>query len=66
MHLEWTLHDLGYQYVGQASLYNLTWIEIMRLVDASRILDDMRNGVRKGDLDKLDKYHSKMKAKARN
>ena len=47
-------------------MYNLTWIEIMRLVDASRILDDMRNGVRKGDLDKLDKYHSKMKAKARN
>lgn len=65
MQLEMELHKLGYKYTGKDSLYNLTWIELMRLVDASRLLEDMSKGVRGGDLDKLDKYHGKVKSKMR-
>jgi len=60
------LHELGYKYTGEGNLYDLTWIELVRLVDASRILDDMREGVRDGDLTKLDRFHSRMKSKHRD
>jgi len=59
------LHQLGYRYTGDASLYDLTWIEIMRLVDASQLIEDMASGVRDGDLNKLNKYHNRVKQKSR-
>jgi len=36
------------------------------LADASRIMQDLDQGVRQGDLDKLSKYHDKLKTKANN
>lgn len=65
MQLEMELHKLGYKYTGKGNLYTLTWIEIMRLVDASQLFEDMTSGVRGGDLDKLGRYHSKVKSKMR-
>ena len=62
MVLEERLHTLGYTYVGANSLYNLTWIEIFRLVDASLIKGDEQMGLRQGDIDKFKRYNEKMKA----
>jgi hypothetical protein len=65
MQLESQLHTLGYAYTGGTSLYSLTWIEIMRLIDASHLLEDMNSNIRGGDIDKLDRYHSRVKSKMR-
>jgi hypothetical protein len=61
--LEERLHEFGYSYVGSNSLYNLTWIEIFRLVDASLLKEDDQIGVRQGDLDKFERYNEKLKAR---
>lgn len=54
---------MGYTYIGGSSLYNLTWIEIFRLVDASLFKADDQLNVRPGDLDKFEQYNEKLKAK---
>ena len=64
MKLERDLHELGYAYTGPTNIYSLTWIELMRLVDAADIIEDMKSGIRTGDLEKLDKFEEKLKAKA--
>lgn len=66
MQLESQLHQLGYKYTGDGNLYDLTWIEIMRMVDASLLLEDMESGIRGGDLSKLDRFHDRMKSKAQH
>jgi hypothetical protein len=37
----------------------------MRLIDASHLLEDMNSNIRGGDIDKLDRYHSRVKSKMR-
>lgn len=64
MKLERDLHELGYTYTGPASIYSLTWIELMRLVDAADIIEDMKSNVRTGDLEKLDRFDAKLREKA--
>ena len=63
MTLEARLHEFGYAYVGSNSLYNLTWIEIFRLIDASLQKADDQQGLRQGDLDKFERYNERLKAK---
>lgn len=46
--------------MGKNSIYDLTWIEIYRLVDASQFKVDDQIGVRKGDLDKFKQYNEKV------
>ena len=64
MKLERDLHELGYTYTGPASIYSLTWIELMRLVDAAYIIEDVKSNIRTGDLNKFDRFEAKLKAKA--
>jgi len=64
MKLERDLHEIGYTYTGPTSIYSLTWIELMRLVDAADIIADIKSNIRTGDLEKLDKFEEKLKAKA--
>jgi hypothetical protein len=59
--LESHLHTRGYTYVGQNSLYDLTWIEIYRLIDAANVEADEQDGVRRGDLDKFERYNERLK-----
>ena len=62
--MELDLHSLGYQYVGPASLYKLTWFELFSIIDASRKRTDSKSGVRKGDVDRFDKFNKALKDKA--
>lgn len=60
MILESHLHGRGYTYVGQNSLYHLTWIEIYRLIDSAGMETDEMAGVRPGDLDKFERYKERL------
>lgn len=59
--VEHSLHQSGYSYVGDNSLYKLTWIEIFRLVDAARRIRDDMQGVRESSLDKLQEHDRKLR-----
>jgi hypothetical protein len=56
MALERWLHSLGYAYVGPTSLYQLTLIEIDRLLQGAYDEHLASSGVRSGDMRKLEAY----------
>lgn len=53
---------MGYNYLGPDSLYQLTWFEIMDLVDAMYIQMDMQDmqNIRQGDLDRLQQFDQQL------
>lgn len=60
--LDVVLHDLGYRYVGQPNLYQLTWIEIARMSDGQHKRQKRHErerayeqGARPSDYEKLDR-----------
>jgi len=57
--IEIGLHENGYAYVGPCSIYELTWIEIFRIVDANEIRNRSSKGIRKSDLDKFKRFEDK-------
>lgn len=57
--MERNLHDLGYRYTGQGSLYALTWHEIFNLSDASELIADQAEGVSDHALSKFEEFDRK-------
>ena len=55
------LHKLGYVYVGDSSLYKLSFIELSRIIEASRYEQDDKLGVRRTDLDKFKAFDEKVR-----
>lgn len=54
-------------YVGDCTMYSLSWLEIFNIVDASELFvqknEDSKSGVRSGDLQKFDKMNTELIAK---
>lgn len=51
-------------YVGDCTMYSLSWLDIFNIVDASELFvqksEDSRSGVRSGDLRKFDKMNAEL------
>lgn len=43
--LELTLHEHGYSYVGDNNLYQLTWIEVFRIIEANNIRQSIQSKI---------------------
>lgn len=51
---------MGYSYLGDNSLYNITWYEIFQLIDAGELVADMADGVRESDVEKLEEFSKEL------